>query len=774
MLTAASGRRAIRAALTESILRLCHEHGLYSGHIDGIICIAGHRADEASDGDDDANQLVIKVHETLSLAVSTVKRVKRENGVGGGGEEEARGGETTAATAAAVDRFVSSPTSAYHFPRRTPLKSERWSATAAMAMAASGAGGGATECRSCGVAFAGFVPLSEHNEAVHGAFTCAGCHRTFTSRSNLERHARLHTGTRPYACGVCGRAFSRRDHLANHAARHALKCAVCAARFPDRAALAEHVAREHRATLVGVCARCNKGFASEAAFDEHKKSHPVAADGGAGGAGGERCEQCPFVCADRLTLAKHRLAHDGAARCYTCLACAGTFTDPLVYAAHLQTAHAADKDIFECCVCRQLCATLDALHRHELTHLQPDGVGALAPPPGPDPPPLTPMEVAPVEVAPVDEASYQCPLCSLRFETAAELEVHASQLNHYEVLPPACLKLEPPECVENGVEVVQPESPPDTAAGTTYTSEFVVTNTPAYVIEVDRGGEGEEATSVPPPPPLQVKVKAQPWRSMWHRPAAAPGAPVAPTPKPQHRRRKGSPEKSVTAAVAAAAGTVSDDGDTPSPGPSRAVDLPPGPHTCSVCGQMEDTFVRIEAHCVLEHNRSPCVYCGKTFAQKANRDRHLCLHTGDRPYACPNCDERFARGDKLKNHRMRAHNIFYPALVARARDAGSSGSGSGGGGGGAAQRREWTFKEWTPPSLTAPAYWPGGGDASSVVHSTGEWQAADDTPKDDRDETRTDGADDTMTEEPDDAMTTADYTRHDEDGSERQDGVALG
>lgn len=81
---------------------------------------------------------------------------------------------------------------------------------------------------------------------------------------------------------------------------------------------------------------------------------------------------------------------------------------------------------------------------------------------------------------------------------------------------------------------------------------------------------------------------------------------------------------------------------------------------CVLCGVDCADFAAVEAHCQTEHARSPCMYCPKTFAQKANRDRHMCLHTGDRPYGCPECGERFSRGDKLKAHRVRMHGVLYP------------------------------------------------------------------------------------------------------------------
>ena len=96
---------------------------------------------------------------------------------------------------------------------------------------------------------------------------------------------------------------------------------------------------------------------------------------------------------------------------------------------------------------------------------------------------------------------------------------------------------------------------------------------------------------------------------------------------------------------------------------------------CMVCCAECTDFAEMEAHCQTEHSRSPCMYCPKTFAQKANRDRHMCLHTGDRPYRCPECGERFSRGDKLKMHRVRTHGVLYPLYGSRGGGARERGDG---------------------------------------------------------------------------------------------------
>ncbi|KAI9374891.1 hypothetical protein BJX61DRAFT_237816 [Aspergillus egyptiacus] len=44
---------------------------------------------------------------------------------------------------------------------------------------------------------------------------CSVCSRTFSRLEHLHRHARTHTGERPFKC-ACGLSFTRRDLLTRH------------------------------------------------------------------------------------------------------------------------------------------------------------------------------------------------------------------------------------------------------------------------------------------------------------------------------------------------------------------------------------------------------------------------------------------------------------------------------------------------------------------------------------------------------------------------------
>lgn len=49
---------------------------------------------------------------------------------------------------------------------------------------------------------------------------CQVCDKTFSQRSSLTRHIRVHTGARPYACQVCGKTFSQTGILDRHMRKH--------------------------------------------------------------------------------------------------------------------------------------------------------------------------------------------------------------------------------------------------------------------------------------------------------------------------------------------------------------------------------------------------------------------------------------------------------------------------------------------------------------------------------------------------------------------------
>ncbi|XP_068166808.1 zinc finger protein 131 isoform X1 [Antennarius striatus] len=94
------------------------------------------------------------------------------------------------------------------------------------------------------------------------------------------------------------------------------------------------------------------------------------------------------------------------------------------------------------------------------------------------------------------------------------------------------------------------------------------------------------------------------------------------------------------------------------------------PHVCSHCGKAYTRESALKQHISTFHfeaeeltrNQKPqkkvhvCEYCRKHFDHFGHFKEHLRKHTGEKPYECPDCHERFARNSTLKCHMAACQN----------------------------------------------------------------------------------------------------------------------
>ena len=221
-------------------------------------------------------------------------------------------------------------------------------------------------CETCGKVFPKryYLVTHERKHSNERPFACEHCGLCFKQPGQVQRHMlRRHSGgARPHMCDTCGRTFTvksdLKDHERIHSGERAHMCDQCGRRFRTRGILRVHE-RQHTGVMPFSCAYCGRRFAQLSNKLKHEIIHT--------GAFPLHCEQCGRGFADTSALRRHELYHSGL-RPHACDVCGRAFALKTSLKTHVLIHSKVRQHV--CPVCQKAFVLRNGLVRHLKIHVR--------------------------------------------------------------------------------------------------------------------------------------------------------------------------------------------------------------------------------------------------------------------------------------------------------------------------------------------------------------------------------------------------------------------
>ncbi|XP_052003485.1 uncharacterized protein LOC127658311 [Xyrauchen texanus] len=497
------------------------------------------------------------------------------------------------------------------------------------------------KCAVCQKAFDDSKALSEHcltHMPAPSTSNCQFCKRNFSSRAVLIRHIRLHTGEKPFPCLRCGMHFHRQEALKLHQEKctgvqnKPYKCSHCpqSFRFPsnldfhERAHLAktlfpcpkcgkfytkrkikEHESICNNEELRTACSKCGKYFSKTKYRTAHEKQCQGKISNETGTNGKDRFkQQCPqcFKCFRSKSFLLRHLSVHSKEKSYACMHCGQKYDGQKQYLQHEAFCNGMSKERG----LESLSGTEKTKSMHTAGKKQ--------------------KEIKIVSGENCGE--FKCKFCTKSFSRPRYLRRHI--LTHTDVKPYRCKTCESCFSRYDHLKLHQTR-----CRGKRRLEVRVVK------MSLDSLATGCQSKELQENETLQCKIcsKQLSTQSDLKRHMAM----LHITDKPFPCKRCGKTYSTVKT-LRRHNLTIKCKRVLKETEQSAKNNVPNQP-----CRETSKLLQRIQVH-YMNKFKYQCEYCPRRFKMPGQLKVHLRLHTGEKPYGCASCGERFIRKDYLKRH----------------------------------------------------------------------------------------------------------------------------